>query len=67
MFGVLRLMKRICPKCHREQTVPGQEIGKAVPCKYCGAMMQPCHKDAGHAASGHKITLFHPTKKHRGE
>jgi DNA-directed RNA polymerase subunit RPC12/RpoP len=65
MFGVLHLLNRKCPKCHREQTVTADKMNKALPCKYCGFIIQPPNKDLGYRTHKRLTALFHNGKKQR--
>lgn len=64
--GIVHLLKRTCPKCRREQIVGKDDAGKALPCKYCGFIIQPPNKDwRGYRPFRHKAALFHTEKKQR--
>jgi len=65
MAGILHLLKRKCPKCHREQSVPADKISTPLPCKYCGSIIQPYVKGKEFPARKHKTTLFHQPRKQR--
>jgi len=34
-------LKRVCPKCKKEQYVPGDKVSETVKCASCGANMPP--------------------------
>ena len=38
--SILRL-KRVCPKCKRDQVVPASKRRESVRCKFCGADLPP--------------------------
>lgn len=37
----IEMLKRVCPKCHRQQIVPKDKVIKVVPCDRCGAPLPP--------------------------
>ncbi len=37
VIGAVLRLKRICPKCKRNQIVPASKKRKSVRCKFCGA------------------------------
>jgi len=45
IVATLLHMKRVCPKCKREQILPLSEKYKTAKCKFCGAEMPPPRRD----------------------
>ncbi len=41
IVATLLHMKRMCPKCRREQILPLAEKHKTAKCRFCGAEMPP--------------------------
>ncbi len=47
VVGSILRLKRICPKCKREQIVPFAKKRETVPCKFCGTPVPPAKASAG--------------------
>jgi len=62
--GIINLLRRKCPKCGRELLVPLDKMNKAIPCRYCGSILQPQNRNSSLTAYRHKVALFHHAKKH---
>lgn len=43
----IEMLTRWCPKCGREQVVPGEKIRSNVPCERCGAPVPPRPESKG--------------------
>jgi DNA-directed RNA polymerase subunit RPC12/RpoP len=43
-LGKLLQLKRVCPKCKKDQIVPQEMKYKTVLCKFCGSKIPPPRK-----------------------